>query len=104
MKLQVDVLKEDIKKGKQGNARECAIARAVKRSLKGNEEGLSFESVTRSEVRLTTSDGQAVRVKTPVAARKFIQNFDGSSKSKSKPLSFTLRFSVPAPTELSNGN
>lgn len=93
MKLKIDVTANDIKYGKQEDECRCAVARAVKRTMR-TQKGL------RKWVPLTEVPGHNViwedpntdnvyRAPLPKKIQKFITKFD-MSKSNVSPVSFTL--------------
>lgn len=94
MKLKVEVKQNDIKQGERGQSLLCAVARAINRALKGNEDELELVGVGNLSVEFTHSTGEFLGrfhcVDLPLKARKFVNAFDEGPKSKLKPIKFTL--------------
>ena len=88
LRVPVDVEPRHIKKGIRGNPGKCAIALALKTSLrKMHLKAKSMCVCSETELRLKDGDYQATL---PAKADKFIDQFDTGMRVK--PISFVLRF------------
>lgn len=86
MRVRVEVLKEDIKRGVKGDPTDCAIARRLYRM------GYSEIRVDQDHITFRDDEGRNWEAKTPRKVIKWIDHFDADDTKKAhvEPISFTL--------------
>jgi hypothetical protein len=91
LKMHVNLIPEDITKGKRGEETSCAIARCVKR-----EGGMVMQKplkevhVNRDGIDIVLPNGVELHADIPKKAIDFIQDFD--EKRPVKPIAFVANF------------
>lgn len=93
MRLKIDVTANDIKYGVQEDQCQCAVARAVKRTMRAQKGLRKWAPLTEVPGRSVTWDDPNTEkiycAPLPKKIRNFITEFD-NSKSNVSPVSFTL--------------
>lgn len=93
MRLKIDVTANDIKYGVQEDECQCAVARAVKRTLRAQRGLRKWAPLTavpgRSVIWDDPDTDNVYRAPLPKKIQNFIAKFD-NSKSNVSPVSFTL--------------
>ncbi len=100
MRLKVNVLPTDIRKGWRDNCLKCPVARAAIRAFAPLMKGISGFGVLVYHRDIWVVDDPlnsraSYRLDTPKKVRKFIINFD-TSKGPKEPFSFTLPVNLTA--------